>query len=448
MATSRIPVPFSEPPWLMGLPSPYYNDSHRAWQKTCRALVDELLMPEAGDWERGGDVPENLYGKFAAANFLVPNLSAPLPVKWLKKSGIHELPGGLKVEDFDYLHTLIYVDEMARTGSLGPSGAITTGIAFGVPPILKFGSEALQERFLPDLLTGRKRICIAITEPGAGSDVSNIATTAVRSKDGKNFIVNGTKKWITNGLWSDYASMAVRTGGPGPSGLSMLVVPLLNTPGVSMRRIKVGGQTSAGTTFIELDDVQVPVSNLIGTEGQGMKYVMQNFNHERLTICVSVNRISRVALSSAFEYCLKREAFGKTLMEQPVVRHRLAKCGAELEAHWAWIENFVYMMTKLSTSDANAELGGLTALAKAQAGRVVELCANTAVLLYGGNGYTRSGQGELVERILREVPGARIPGGSEDVMLDLAIRQLVKNFQRKNRELDAQLERPGGSSKL
>jgi acyl-CoA dehydrogenase len=191
--------------------------------------------------------------------------------------------------------------------------------------------------------------------------------------------------------------MAVRTGGPGAGGISMLVVPLLDYPGVTMRRIRVAGQTSAGTTFIELDDVLVPVSNLIGVENQGMKYVMQNFNHERLTISISVNRLARVALSSAFEYCLKREAFGKTLMEQPVVRHRLAKAGAALESHWAWVEQFVYMMTKLSVQEANAELGGLTALAKAQAGRVVEECANTAVLLFGGNGYTKSGQGEIAE---------------------------------------------------
>lgn len=281
---------------------------------------------------------------------------------------------------------------------MGPSGAVTTGIAFGLPPILKFGSQSLQQRFVPSIITGKKRICIAITEPGAGSDVSNIATTAVRSADGKNFIVNGTKKWITNGLWSDYAAMAVRTGGPGPGGLSMLVVPLLNTEGVEMRRMKVGGQTAAGTTFITLEDVSVPLSNLIGVEGQGMKYVMQNFNHERLTIAVGCNRISRVALSAAFEYCMKREAFSKTLMEQPVVRHRLAKCGAQLEMHWAWVENFVYMMTKMGEEEANRELGGLTAMAKAQAGMVLEVCAGTAVLLFGGNGYTRTGQGEVAER--------------------------------------------------
>lgn len=123
-----------------------------------------------------------------------------------------------------------------------------------------------------------------------------------------------------------------------------------------MRRLKVGGQVSAGTTFIELDDVKVPVENLIGTEGAAMKYVMQNFNHERLSISVGVNRLARVALSSAFEYCLKREAFSKPLMEQPVVRHRLAKAGGQLEMHWAWIESFCYQMTKLSETEANAKV--------------------------------------------------------------------------------------------
>lgn len=333
---------------------------------------------------------------------------------------------------------------MARTGLAGPSGSLTTGMAFGVPPIIKYGSKSLQERFLPDLLTGRKRTCIAITEPEAGSDVANITTTAVKTPDGKHYIVNGTKKWITNGIWSEVSSMAVRTGGPGPGGLSMLVVPLKGNPGVNMRRLKVGGQVSAGTTFIELDDVKVPVENLIGEEGMGMKYIMTNFNHERLTIAIGATRQSRVALGAAMEYVLKREAFGKPLVDQPVVRHRLAKAGALLESQWAWVEQFVYQMTKLPKATADIELGGLTAMVKAQSGIVLNECAQTAQLLFGGNGYTKSGQGELVERIYREVPGIRIPGGSEDVMLDLGVRQLVKNFKNKTKAL----ERPQGSSKL
>lgn len=310
--------------------------------------------------------------------------------------------------------------------------------------MIKFGSKALHEKFLPELLPGKKRTCIAITEPGAGSDVANIATTAVKSPDGKHYIINGEKKWITNGFWSDYATMAVRTGGPGAGGLSVIVCPLKGYPGVTMRRLKVAGQISAGTTYIELDDVKVPVENLVGEEGMGMRYIMTNFNHERLSIAVGVTRTARVALSAAFAYVMKREAFGKTLIEQPVVRHRLAKAGAELETLQAWVEQFVYQMTQLSKEEADAKLGGLTALAKAKAGMVLNECAQTAVLLFGGNGYTRTGQGEIAERIYREVPGARIPGGSEDVMLDLAVRQLVKNYKNATKAM----ERPRGSSKL
>jgi acyl-CoA dehydrogenase len=226
--------------------------------------------------------------------------------------------------------------------------------------------------------------------------VSPILRSLVSSVFIKGAVCNCVNR-ITNGLWSDYASMAVRTGGPGAQGLSMLVVPLKNYPGVTMRRIRVSGQSSAGTTFIELDDVKVPVENLIGKENSGMLYVMQNFNHERLTISISANRLARTALSAAFEYCMKREAFGMALMDQPVVRHRLAKAGAQLESHWAWVENFVYQMTQMSEQRANMELGGLTALAKAQAGLVLNECAQCALLLFGGNGYTKSGQGEIAE---------------------------------------------------
>ncbi|TIA69937.1 hypothetical protein D6C76_07684 [Aureobasidium pullulans] len=439
----NTPIPFSEPPYLSGLPSPYYSASHLEWQKKCRAFITEHLTQHAMEWETAETVPEHVFHDFSKANMLLPSLPAPLPVERLKSLGIHDILG-LPVEEFDYFHNAIYTDEMLKSGLAGPSGSLTTGMAFGVPPIFKFGSKELQDRFLPDLLTGKKRACIAITEPDAGSDVANIQATAVKSKDGKTYTINGTKKWITNGIWSEVSCMAVRTGGPGPGGLSLMVVPLKGHEGVSMRRLKVSGQISAGTTYIELDDVVVPADNLIGEEGMGMKYIMTNFNHERLTIAIGCARQARVALSAAFEYCLKREAFGKSLMDQPVVRHRLAKCGAQLEAQWSWTESFVYAMIKLPKKDADVELGGLTAAAKAQAGVVLMECAQCAVLLFGGNGFTRSGKGEIAEKMWREVPGNRIPGGSEDVLFDLSIRQLVKNYQNKTK----MLERPRGSSKL
>ncbi|KAJ9664196.1 hypothetical protein H2198_000414 [Neophaeococcomyces mojaviensis] len=443
MAAPKPVSPLSEPPYLSGLPTAYHKPTHLKFQKACRAFIEKNLMPQAFEWETAETVPDHVFPIFAKAHMLIPNLPAPLPVQWLHRVGIKDILG-TPVEEWDYLHTGIYLDEMSRTGVSGPGSSMTAGMAFGVPPVLKFGNEALKERFIPDALLGKKKWCIAITEPSAGSDVANIATVAKKTADGKHYIINGEKKWITNGFWSDYAAMAVRTGGPGASGLSMIVCPLKGYPGVTMRRLKVSGQISAGTTYIELDDVKVPVENLIGVEGMGMRYVMTNFNHERLTIAVGVARQSRVALSSAFDYCLKREAFGKTLMDQPVVRHRLAKAAAELETLQAWVDQFLYMMTQLSKEEADLKLGGLTALCKAKAGMVFKECAETAVLLFGGNGYTRTGQGEIAEKAYREVMGARIPGGSEDVMLDLAIRQLVKNFKNATQAL----ERPRGSSRL
>ncbi|KAH6986505.1 acyl-CoA dehydrogenase/oxidase [Ilyonectria sp. MPI-CAGE-AT-0026] len=437
-ASLTVPVPFSEPPWLMGLPSPYYNESHRIWQRACRDFIDQHLTPFALEWETEGDVPAHVFETFSKYNMLIPNLPAPLPVDLLKAMGINELLGEVKIEDFDYFHFAIYISEMRRVGIGGPSSSLATGMAYGMPPIIAYGSKELQEHLLPELIRGDKRICIAITEPDAGSDVANISTTAVKSDCGKYYIVNGEKKWITNGLWSHYGTMAVRTGGPGAAGLSLLVVPLLGNPGVSMRRMKTTGGTTSGTTFIDLEDVKVPVENLIGKEGQGMKMITRNFNHERLAIVIAITRTARVALSSAFAYVLKREAFGGPLMNQAVVRNRLAKCGGELESLSAWVDQLVYQMSTLKKSEADKELGGLMALAKATAGRVLDECARCAVLLFGGNGYTRTGQGELVEKIYREIPAARIPGGSEDVMFDLAVRQLVKQYEAKTKALGKQ----------
>ena len=438
MATGSNPVPFAEPSYLRGLPSPYFQETHLKFQRRCRDFFNEHFIPYALEWETAGTVPEHVWVTFNKHNMLLPNLKSPLPIKWLKRLGLNDILG-VPVEEWDYLHTAIWVDERARTGISGPGSSLTPGFAYAIPPILTFGSDALQEKFLPQLLPGHARACIAITEPQAGSDVANIQTTAVKSADGTHFVLNGEKKWITNGIWSDYATMAVRTGGSGPAGISLLVVPLKNNQGVKMRRLKVSGQQAGGTTYIELEDVKVPMENLIGKEGEGMKYIMTNFNHERFLIAMGVTRQARVALSTAVEYAMKREAFGKTLMDQPVVRHRLAKAGADLETLQSYIFEFVYQLNHLSKEEADVKLGGPTALLKAKAGIVFNECAQTAVLIFGGNGYTRTGQGELVEKIYRDVMGARIPGGSEDVLLDLAIRQLVKNFKKEIIKTDSKL---------
>ncbi|KAM5364611.1 hypothetical protein ACJZ2D_011392 [Fusarium nematophilum] len=404
-------IPFSEAPWLTGVPSPYYNASHRKWQQTCQSFVSGHFK-DGLQWQKAGSAPYSLFSTFAKAGFLVPCLPAPLPIGQLKSAGITELPGGLKVQDFDYFHYLIYTAELYRGGLWGPASVVIPGVAFGIPPIYHFGSKEMQKRLLPDLLAGRTRSCIAITEPSGGSDVANLETTAVKTPDGRHYIVNGSKKWISTGIWADYATTGVRTGGPGPAGLSLLVIPLKNTPGVTCRKMEISGGGIGGTTYITFEDVLVDANNLVGSEGQGFKYMLTNFNHERLSLAISATIQSRKLLSTAFDYVMKREAFGKALIDQPIVRHRLATAGADLEAQWSWVEQLTFAMKTLPKGDADRLLGGQTALAK-------------------------TGQGQLVEMICREVYLTRVPGGSEDILLDLAVRQLLKHYKEELKSLAA-----------
>lgn len=166
--------------------------------------------------------------------------------------------------------------------------------------------------------------------------------------------------------------------------------------------MEISGGSIGGTTYIEFDDVLVDVKNLLGKESEGFKYILTNFNHERLSMSISATVQSRRVLSTAFAYAIKREAFGKRLIDQPVVRHRLANAGADLEAQWAWIENLTYSMNTLSKKEADGVLGGQTAFLKARAGKLLALCVEQAQLLLGGNSVTLTGQGQLVESKFRE----------------------------------------------
>lgn len=173
-------------------------------------------------------------------------------------------------EKWDLFHEMLLTDELSRTGSGGFVWNVIGGLGIGLPPLVKFGKKPLVDRILPGILNGDKRICLAITEPDAGSDVANLGCEAKLSEDGKHYIVNGEKKWITNGIWSDYFTVAVRTGKPGMGGVSLLLIER-EMGGVSTRRMDCQGVWSSGTTYITFEDVKVPVENLLGKENQGFK---------------------------------------------------------------------------------------------------------------------------------------------------------------------------------
>lgn len=230
--------------------------------------------------------------------------------------------------------------------------------------------------------------------------------------------------YLADGVWCDYFTVAVRTGGEGMNGVSVLLIE--RSEGVSTREMDCQGVHGSGTTYITFEDVKVPVENLIGKENQGFKVIMTNFNHERLGIIIQCTRFSRVCYEESFKYANKRKTFGKKLIEHPVIRLKLAHMARQVEATHNWLENLIYQCAAMGETEAMLRLGGAIAGLKAQSTTTFEFCAREAVQIFGGIGYTKGGQGAKVERLYRDVRGYAIPGGSEEIMLDLSIRQATR----------------------
>lgn len=218
------------------------------------------------EWDEAKKVPDEIYKQLGERGYLAGLLGLHEYPVHLTQTRVKSVPP----EKWDMFHELIVTDEISRAGSGGLTWNLIAGFGIGCPPVVKFGKKALVERILPDILAGNKRICLAITEPDAGSDVANLTTEAKLSDDGKHYIVNGEKKWITNGIWCDYFTTAVRTGGPGAAGVSMLLIER-SAGGVSTRQMNCQGVWSSGTTYVTFEDVKVPVENIIGKENQGFK---------------------------------------------------------------------------------------------------------------------------------------------------------------------------------
>lgn len=243
-----------------------------------REFVEAELMPNCYEWDEAKSIPKDLFAKCYRAGFLPGVVGPPWPTQYAGSI----VAGGLKPEQYDAFCELISTDEVSRTGSGGICWGLFGGLSIGLPPVMKFGSKFLQDKVCGPCLKGEKVICLAITEPYAGSDVANLQCEAKKTEDGKHYIVNGEKKWITNGVFADYFTVAVRTGGKGMGGVSMLLVE--RSAGVTTRQMQCQGVWASGTTYITFEDVKVPVENLIGKENQGFKYIMYNFNHERYVL--------------------------------------------------------------------------------------------------------------------------------------------------------------------
>jgi acyl-CoA dehydrogenase len=378
------------------LPSPHLTDSHEAWRRTVRAFVEREIMPHVREWDEAEGFPRDLHNKAASAGLI--------------GLGYPEVHGGIR-DGVDVFHSMISSEELARAGSGGLiAGLMTHGI--GLPPIIALGADELKARIAPLVLRGDKLIALCVTEPSGGSDVANLKTRARR--DGDHYVVNGEKTLITSGCRADYLTVAARTGGEGAGGLSFLLVEA-DRPGVTRARLDKMGWWMSDTASIRFDDVRVPVENLIGRENSGFAGIVANFNMERLGMAAQAIAFARVCIADAADWAMQRQTFGKPLSKHQVIRHKFAEMTRQVYASSALLDNCAWRVKNGETPIPELSL------LKVQATRTMEYCAREAMQILGGAGFVRGGR---VERIYREVRVMAIGGGSEEIMLDLAARQL------------------------
>ncbi|KAK3181846.1 hypothetical protein K4F52_006913 [Lecanicillium sp. MT-2017a] len=419
----RPDIPWSEPAWYAGMESSYYNDSHRRLRDTVRQFVDENILPHALDWEAKGEAPKEVGMKLIQSGIV----SDQIPPEY-RPANIPSI-AGIPPEQMDAFHQLVLLDEMSRIEG-GVTVSLVGANGVGLPPVIDFGTDEQKRKWLPGILTKETSFCLGITEPTTGSDVSNIQTSAKKTSDGKSYIVNGVKKWITGSQWATHMTTAVRTGGPGFGGISVLVIPL-NSPGVTIEKIYNSGHNAGGASFVDLDNVEVPVENLLGEEDEGVSIIMNNFNKERFLMAVQCNRKARTCLALSFQYALDRHTFGKPLMSNQVIRKKLADLAQRVEGHWAWIEQLAFHVQKSPDGWNSPLVGGKVALLKVQGTQMLELASREAQQVYGGAGYQKAGPGATVEQISRDVRVMVVGGGSEEIMNDLAVRQELMMYQAK-----------------
>lgn len=377
----------------------YFDDTHEMIRKSARAFVEREIKPFVDEWEEAGTFPRDLYTKAGEAGFL--GISHP-----------EELGG----TGGDVFQKVVWIEELMRAGSGGLVASLGS-LDIGLPPLVKFGSDALKQAIVPQVLSGAKIYALGITEPGGGSDVVGLRTRAERNVvDGRDvWVINGAKTFITSGARADYYTVAVRTGGDGHAGISLIVVPR-DAPGFSTGQpLRKMGWWVSDTAELFFDDCIVPVENLIGEEGRGFPMITSNFQAERLTLAVMANVTAELALDAATAYAQDRKAFGITLSGHQTIRHKLADMATRLEAS----REFTYRCA--ARMNAGETIFKEISMAKNFATDVCDMVTYDAVQIFGGMGYMRE---SLVERLYRDARILAIGGGTREIMNEIIAKQM------------------------
>lgn len=379
---------------LERFPNPIFTQEHNAFRDTMRRFVETEIEPYATEWDEAESFPRELYKKAAEIGLL--------------GIGFPEEYGGV---EGDVFFGIIAAEELARAGAGGISASLLSH-TIGAPPIKNVGNAAQKEKYLPHILSGDLISALAITEPSGGSDVANLQTTA--QLDGDHYIVNGSKTFITSGMRADIYTVAVRTGGLGINGISLLLIDR-DTPGFDRTPLKKMGWWASDTATLYFDNCRVPAENLLGDENTGFPTIMLNFNSERLGMAAGCISAARTCFNEVVAYAKDRKVFGKSLTVKQVIRHKLVQMAQAINTSQAYLDQVA-----LQVRNGDQPIADICML-KNQATETMELCAREGVQIMGGAGFMR---GPKVERIYREVRVNAIGGGAEEIMRDLASRQL------------------------
>jgi len=358
-------------------PAPHhFTPEHEAFRTSVREFVRREIEPHAAAWDEAGSFPRELYRKAAALGLL--------------GIGYPEEYGGTPA---DTMFAVIAAEEIARAGSGGVQASLGS-LHIGLPPVLALGSAELKARVVPPVLRGEKIAALAV--------------------------VDGEKTFITSGMRADFITVAVRTdpAGRGAGGISLLLVEGA-TPGLERTELRKTGWWASDTAHLRFSGCRVPAAHLLGEEGQGFKAILRNFNHERLVMAASAVGYAMACTEEALGWARERRTFGRALVEHQVNRHKLVDMVRHAEAARAVVHDLAWRL--LHEAGDEAALVARTCLAKIQATQAMEFCTKEAVQILGGMGYMR---GSKSERLYREVKVMVIGGGSEEVMKDLAARQL------------------------
>ena len=376
--------------------NPFDNDERRAFRASVARFVKHEIEPHADAWDEAGTFPWAVHEQACALG--------------LFGFGIDEEYGGLGFEDA--FMRAAAADELGRGGIGGVIAAIgSRGIMVGL--VNGLASEEIKRRALPEILSGVKGGALGITEPSAGSDVANMQTRARR--EGDEYIINGSKTFITGGMNASYFAIAARTGEEGGAGISLFFVEA-SMPGFSRTAIeRKMGWWASDTATLYFDECRVPAKNLMGVENRGFLAVLNNFNFERLFMCAQMLGMARRCLEESIAYAQQRKTFGKPLIKHQVIRHKIADMSSRIDAMDALINQICWNINQGDTPVAEISK------AKFFCSTALEFCANEAMQIFGGAGYLR---GNPVERIYRETKVMTIGGGSAEIMRDLAIRQM------------------------